>query len=241
MIGETKECDKLDALVLAVEELRDALYEAQGRGAAMHVVERDVVRAFVIRAGLMALQAYVEMCGTGDEGPIVVAPDGEVCERLPETKCRIYVSVFGPLEMERTVYSAGNHQRECAPLDARLGLPEGKFSFLVQDFAQLLGVELSWEKNRESLERLLGIEISVDSLERMNRRMAEGVTGYRQERVGPEVEEEGEIFVSSVDGKRSGDAQAARRIGAGDAVDRPAGDERSQAGAQEHGGGGHAL
>jgi hypothetical protein len=201
MIGETKECGKLDALVREVEELWDALCEAQERGAAMHVVERDVVRAFILRAGRLALQAYVELCGTGDEGPVVVAPDGEELDRLPETKCRTYVSVFGPLEIERTVYSAGNHQWECAPLDARLGLPAGKFSFLVQDFAQLLGVELAWDKDHETLERILGIQVPVDSLERMNRHMAEGVTGYRQERVCPEVEAEGEIFVSSVDGK----------------------------------------
>lgn len=201
MIGETKECDKLDALVSEVEGLKEALSEARRRGEPMHVVERDVVRAFVMRAGRMALEAYVEMCGTGDEGPVVVAPEGEELDRLPETKCRIYVSVFGPLEIERTVYSAGNHQREYAPLDARLGLPEGKFSFLVQDFAQLLGVDLAWEKDRETLERLLGIKISVDSLERMNRHMAEGVPGYRQRRACPEVAEEGAIFVSSVDGK----------------------------------------
>jgi len=35
----------------------------------------------------------------------------------------------------------------------------------------------------------------------MNRHMAGGVTGYRQERACPEVEAEGEIFVSSVDSK----------------------------------------
>lgn len=201
MIGETKECGKLEALVLTVEDLRDALCEAQGRGEAMHVVERDVVREFILRAGLMALEAYVEMCGTGDEGLAVIAPDGEELDRLPETKCRTYVSVFGPLEIERTVYSAGNHQRECAPLDARLGLPAGKFSFLVQDFAQLLGVELAWGKDHAVLERILGIQVPVDSLERMNLHMAEGVSGYRQERACPAVEQEGEIFVSSVDGK----------------------------------------
>ena len=77
---------------------------------------------------------------------------------------------------ERTVYSAGNHQQEYAPLDAILGLPEGKFSFVVQDFAQMLGVDLAWAKDREVLERLLGIKLPVSSLEDMNRKMADSVS-----------------------------------------------------------------
>lgn len=201
MIGKTRECDKLDALVAEVEGLKESLSEARRRGDAMHVVERDVVRVFVMRAGRMALEAYVQMCGTGDTGPVAVAPDGEELDRLPETKGRIYVSVFGPLAIERTVYSAGTHQRQYAPLDGLLGLPQGRFSFLVQDFAQMLGVDLAWQKGRQALERLLGIKIAVDSLERMNRQMAEGVPGYRERRCCPEVAEEGAIFVSSLDSK----------------------------------------
>jgi hypothetical protein len=201
MISETKECGKLEALLAEVEDLKGALSAAQRRGEPLHVVERDVVRAFVMRAGRIALEAYVELCGTGDEGPVVRRHDGQACDRLPETKCRTYVSMFGPLHIERTVYSAGNHQRECAPLDALLGLPEGKFSFVVQDFAQMLGVDLAWAQDRAVLERLLGIELSVDSLERMNRHMADGVTGYRQQRGRPNVEQEGAVFVSSLDHK----------------------------------------
>jgi hypothetical protein len=180
--------------------LKGLLYEAHCGGEALHVVE-ERLREWGRKMNLLALEAYIEMYGTGDLGPATVSPRGEEMERLPEMKSRPFLSSFGPVNIERTVYSAGNNQREYAPLDALLGLPEGKFSFLLQDFAQMLGVDLSWAKDREVLERLLGAKIPVSSLEDMNRRMAEGVPEYREQRESPPVEKEGAIFVASGDGK----------------------------------------
>ena len=86
----------------------------------MHVVERDCIRAFVMRAGRAAVEAYIGLHGTGDLGPVFISPEGRELDRLEETRSRPYVSVFGPVEIERTVYSRGTKQREAAPLDALL-------------------------------------------------------------------------------------------------------------------------
>jgi len=48
---------------------------------------------------------------------------------------------------------------------------------------------------------MLGLQQSVDSLERMNTHMAESVADFRAERVLPPAAEEGEILVNSADGK----------------------------------------
>lgn len=197
---ESMECCKLEQVLAAVVELKGLLDQAHRQGEPLHVVERSL-REWGRKMHLLALEAYIQMHGTGDVGPTTVSPGGAEMDRLPETKSRPYLSVFGPVNIERTVYSAGNHQRECAPLDALLGLPEGKFSFLLQDFAQLLGVDLSWAKDREVLERLLGTRIPVSSLEDMNRRMAAGVPEYRQQRETPPLEQEGALLVASGDGK----------------------------------------
>lgn len=194
MISESRDCGKLDGLLAVVDDLKEALLSACCRAEPLHVVERDVVRPFVMRLGRIALEGFVQLQGTGDCGPIFVSHDGRELDRLEESRPRTYVSVFGPLEIERTVYARGSKQQATAPLDSRLGLPEGKFSFLVQDFAQLLGVDLAWDKTREVLDRVLGIHVSVDSLERLNRHMAEGVPQYRDQRTLPLVQEEGEIF-----------------------------------------------
>ncbi len=200
MISESKECCKLEQISEAVEWLKGALYEARLRCESLDVVERGLVREWLQTMGRLALEGYIEM-HEDDVGPVAVSPDGREMDRLPETKSRPYLSLFGPLTIERTVYSAGNHQREFAPLDAVLGLPEGKVSFVVQDFAQMLGVDLAWAKSREMLERLLGVQIPVSSLEDMNRKMAQDVPEYRQQRPAPDVKQEGEIHVASGDGK----------------------------------------
>ena len=201
MISESMECCKLEQMSDAVFELKDQLYEACRHGEALHVVERDIVRVWLQKVGLLAVEGFIELHGNGDLGPVAVSPQGREMDRREQTKSRPYLCVFGPLTIERTVYSAGNHQQEYAPLDAILGLPEGKFSFVVQDFAQMLGVDLAWAKDREVLERLLGIKLPVSSLEEMNRKMAEGVPQYRQQRPSPPIEEEEAIFVASGDGK----------------------------------------
>ena len=161
MISESMECCKLEQMSDAVFELKEQLYEACRRGEALHVVERDIVRVWLQKVGLLAVEGFIELHGNGDLGPVAVSPQGREMDRLEQTKSRPYLCVFGPLTIERTVYSAGNHQQEYAPLDAVLGLPEGKFSFVVQDFAQMLGVDLAWAKDREVLERLLGIKLPV--------------------------------------------------------------------------------
>lgn len=200
MIVESRECCKLEQMAAVFVELKELMYQARLRGEPVHVVEKQL-REVTRKMNLLAVEAYIEMHGTGDVGPETVSPQGQQMDRLPETKWRPYHSVFGPVNIERTIYSAGNHQREYAPLDALLGLPEGKFSFVLQDFAQMLGVDLSWTKDCEVLERLLGTSCYVSSLENMNRHMAEGVPEYREQRESPPIEKEGAIFVASGDGK----------------------------------------
>ena len=47
---------------------------------------------------------------------------------------------------------------------------------------------------------MLGLNQSVDSLERMNVQMAEQVTAFREERPRPDPDTEGAILVTSADG-----------------------------------------
>ena len=49
------------------------------------------------------------------------------------------------MTIRRTVYATRETQKqEIVPLDARLGLPEGEFSALLEDWAQAMCVENSW-------------------------------------------------------------------------------------------------
>ena len=88
---------------------------------------------------------------------------------------------------------------ELAPLDNRLQLPEGVFSYVLQDWDQSLCVEQAFGQVQSTVDRILGLRQSVDGLEHMNQQMAQGATTFMLGR--PQPEEEGEIVVASADQK----------------------------------------
>jgi hypothetical protein len=129
-------------------------------------------------------------------------PDGRRLQRSQEPKTREYQSVFGPYTLKRYVYAQRKGQKaEFIPLDARLALPESKFSYLLQDFDQHLAMEEPFAQAAQSVERILGIRQHVDSLERTNHKMAEHVDHFYASQAVPAVNEEGEILVETADGK----------------------------------------
>ena len=81
----------------------------------------------------------------------------------------------------------------------RLGLPEGEFSYLFQNWAQRLCVRNAFHDSRDMLDELLNQRVSVRSLEHMNRRMAADVEAFREQQKAPPAAEEGELLITSAD------------------------------------------
>jgi hypothetical protein len=142
------------------------------------------------------------LVGSGDVGETTALPDGSEVRRLDELHSRVYQSVFGSFEVERTVYGSREGQKmEYVPVDTQLQLPESDFSYLLQDWTQGLAVEQAYRRVPETLGRLLDVKPSIDSLERMNLKMAQSVRGFRESRPAPEPEAGGALCVVSADGK----------------------------------------
>lgn len=151
--------------------------------------------------GRTLLEGYVEAQGPGDLGPTLM-DEGRTLRRLEFLHDRRYVSVFGELTISRCVYGRRETQKhEVVPLDARLGLPHGNFSYLLQEWDQAFCVQGSYEQSRQTVERILGIGQSVRSLEQMNVSMAGNVEAFRQSQPTPPAKEEGSILVLTADGK----------------------------------------
>jgi len=64
-----------------------------------------------------------------------------------------------------------------------------------------LAVEHAYRRVPETMGRILDVKPPVDSLERMNQKMAQSVRGFRESRPAPEPEAEGALCVVSADGK----------------------------------------
>ncbi len=182
-------------------ELNEYVNDASRHGKPIHEVEKGIWQR-LLAMGHESLGGFIASQGDGDLGETFTMPDGRVLNRLEFTHRRTYQSIFGEYELDRVAYGSREGQKIVfVPLDQRLELPESEFSYVLQDWNQALGVEHSFAGVDETIEMILGLHQSVDSLERMNRQMAADVEGFRLSREAPPAEEEGEIPVVSLDNK----------------------------------------
>jgi hypothetical protein len=182
-------------------ELTNRVVRAAQEGLPVHEVEKAVWQQ-VLQIGRQALRQFFTLLGTGDLGETIPLPDGRSCQRLEQLHGRRYVSIFGEFQLQRTVYGSREGQKlEFIPLDNRLQLPSGAFSYLLQDWDQSFCIEQAFGPSAQAIARILGLRQAVDSLERMNEDMAGDILDFWEERPLPPAAEEGALLVSSADGK----------------------------------------
>ncbi len=201
IVNQLPSASKENPLSGLLEELQSFVTTSADHGVAVHEVEQGIWRQ-LLKLGRESLQVFFDRVGDGDQGKTVKLEGDRVLRRLPGEHVRPYQSVFGAFELPRAVYGTRVGQRiELVPLDQRLQLPESKFSYLLQDWDQRLAVETPYAEVSRTLSRILGFSQSVDSLERMNRKMSEPVVDYWDSLGPPPVSEEGSLLVLSADGK----------------------------------------
>ena len=119
-------------LQLHVDELLELVGGAVDQHTPIHEVERKTLQV-LLQMGRTTLQILLDELGSGDVGESVEVEEGKkTLKRSQETGTRKYTSIFGTFELERYVYAKRTGAKiELVPLDARLGLPESKFSYLL--------------------------------------------------------------------------------------------------------------
>lgn len=201
MIAQKQYGDK-DRTELAdsMEQLQRFVQEAARQGMAAHECEHGIFRR-LLAMGRQLFNEFLRMQGTGDVGEEFTLPDDDVVQRAAELHDREYTNIFGTFTLCRTVYSVGPHQTLVVPLDARLQLPDSKFSHLLQSWDQLVATEQPYRQVSRVFETIFELRQHVDSLERTSRRLAPDAEAFCWSRPVPLAAEEGEILVESADGK----------------------------------------
>jgi hypothetical protein len=183
------------------DALRDFVQQAAQDGQRIDTVEREVFRQ-LLGLGHTLLSAFIAAHGDGDLGPQAETPEGRSARRLPERHDRRYVSIFGELTIDRVAYGTREGQViERVPLDERLGLPEGEFSYVLEDWGQRLCLKGSFAEAGQSLEMLLGLRAGVRALEQMSRVVAGHAPSFQDCLEPPLASEEGPLMVVTADGK----------------------------------------
>src|SRR4051812_16209758 len=183
------------------DALRDFVQQAARDGQRIDAVERELFRQ-LIALGHTLLSAFVAAQGDGDLGPQAEAPGGHTVRRLPQRHDRRYVSIFGELTIARVVYGSREGQAiKHVPLDERLGLPEGDFSYVLEDWSQRLCLKGSFAEAGCSLEMLLGLRLPTRTLEHMSRQVAGFAPAFQDALPSPPSEQEGPLMVVPADGK----------------------------------------
>jgi len=201
MIAHHQESDKALPLFAAFQTLVASVHDAAVQGTPVHKVEKALWQQ-LLALGHQTLGYFFHLQGSGDRGDTLPLPDGQTLHRLEPLHERPYRSVFGDFQLSRTVYGSREGQRiELVPLDTRLQLPDSNYSYLLQDWDQLLGVEQAFGRVAATVFDMLSVKQSVDSLETMNRHTAADVAAFRDSRPAPLPEDEGEVLVVQADGK----------------------------------------
>ena len=184
-----------------LDQLIASVHSAVEQSSRIDQVERDLI-AQLLDLGLTLLNLFVAQHGDGDLGDTAETDEGRTLRRLAQTHDRRYVAIFGELAIPRVVYGTREGQKiELAPLDKTLGLPEGDFSYVVQDWVQRFSLKGSFAEAAESLQTLLRLRLGVHTLERMSQEMADSVVPFREAIEPPPAAEEGPILVVTADGK----------------------------------------
>ncbi len=176
------------------------LKDASDQGLQLHEVESSLWER-LLKIGHLAIQGHINGQGTGDFGPTLEYQD-RTLRRLDGLFDRRYLSVFGEHLIQRTVYGTRLTQKlEVIPLDAKLGLPDSVFSYLLQDWDQSLCVQNSYAESGNTIRKILGLDQNVASLEKMSRSMATDVASFRAKQPSPRQADKESIVVLTADGK----------------------------------------
>jgi hypothetical protein len=181
--------------------IQEAVMQAARDGRPAHEVERNLFRQMLELGGKL-FGGFLQLVGPGDLGETVTLDDGREVQRLPEPHERRLLTVFGEFSLSRRVYGSREGQKlELIPTDQRLQLPESELSYLLQEWDQLLGIEHAFGGVRETMETILRLRQSVNTLEHTNQRMAESAPAFRAAQPAPDPKAEGELLVVTEDNK----------------------------------------
>lgn len=184
-----------------------------------YAIEKDIFSR-IMAIGLAAMKGYFAQKGTGEIGDVLQLEDGTSLKKEKRLLEKNYFSVFGKLAVPRTCYRA-NGMDGVMPLDAQANLPERSYSYLLQEWMDLLSIRDSFLEGSVTLDKILGCGVSASRFEVVSGESAGSYDDFYENKEMPTPESEGEIHTIGFDGKgvpiiKSEAAKIQSRLGKGE-------------------------
>ena len=202
ILASSSNLGKADALVKLADDLGAFVQKAVQEGSDLDTVERGAL-AQALAIGRAAVDLFLQGQGNGDLGDTVTPSADTVLYRSEAVVERPLRTIFGEHAFQAFVYSRGSKRKiDLRPIDARINLPEGKASYLLQEFTQLFCVEKAFAVGARQFDTVFGQKLSVDVLEDINRAMGgDQADRFLDQLPTPPKKDEGAILVTTADGK----------------------------------------
>ena len=190
---------KSEALTNLAADLTGFVAQAARDGASFDDLERGVFGR-LLDMGNVAADLFLKAQGDGDLGPSIETDDGRVLYRSATVQPRPLRTIFGEQNLHTYVYSQGSKRKiDLRPIDACINLPEGKASYLLQEFSQLFCIEKAFGVGSRQFETVFRQKLSVDVLEDINRAMGAQADCFLDHLPTPPSAEEGALLVEHRD------------------------------------------
>jgi hypothetical protein len=201
IVASSSVAGKTDRLFTLAQDLGDFVRESVQHGASFDDFERGTLRR-ILQMGSAAADLFLRAQGDGDLSETVTTEHGDILQRSDTPAPRPLRSIFGEHCFHSFVYSQGPKQKiELRPIDARLNLPEGKASYLFEEFSQLFCVEKAFGVGAQQLQAVFQQTVSVHALEHINRTMGAQAEQFLEQLPKPPAKTEGELLIITADGK----------------------------------------
>ena len=182
-------------------QLKINIAAAAQRGESFDQTERSVRNA-VFQLGKQALELFIQLQGDGDLGSEVTTEQDKVLRRSETTHRTTIRSIFGVHTFNQFTYAPSSKKAtQLLPISARMLLPKRQWSYLLQEFSQMLAIDQSYEQAMESLGTILGATFSVDTAENINSELGQEAAVFLDDLPNPSPESEAHLLVVSADCK----------------------------------------
>jgi hypothetical protein len=170
----------------------------QARTATADQVERGLFKLLLSLGAKLLILFFAVRSQACSREPLEQGAD----QTLPyyEDRKRTYFSIFGPVDLWRPYFYKKGMPGQC-PLDAALSLGADRYSDLLREMMEYLGVYVVYHKVCDILMRLLDLNLSTRVVEQTVADDAPDVQAYYDQQPPPTPASEANILVIQADGK----------------------------------------